>query len=538
MPNMNTINFGPGQSNVDLQAQQIQLQRQQQIADMLRQQALTPTETQVVSGRAVKNSPWLGVTQMAKALLANRMQDKSDAKQLELGNTAAQRSAAALRALAPPGMFDSSPGAAQAGPLPDQPLSGTPMASTPGQQPAAAAPQGAQVSPEMKQAWARALTLYQTNPELGGKLIQNLTELTGNQKDWAAQGVDPRALGAAMLNKEKAGGLVNVAPNNTVLDAGTGKPVFAAPDFANGRNNTFGQNGAPQIAPMQGAEAIPQQAGAVEGAKAGAQAGFDMVTVNTPNGPVMMTRAQAAQMAGGGAPQAQGAPIKFTASNGVSLNFANQTPQQLFQAAKASGDPQLMQAFNEWAQSGTAKPAGIPLQSEAQKKEQVGKVELGLEVERDRIKNAQSPEQIQKLADAQGVVGLTQMARGLLEEGSATGSLGGSLRDKVAGAVGVSTDASKAAAQLAAIGGALVSKQPKMTGPQSDKDVLLYKEMAGRVGDASVPIGDRLAALSVVESISNKYIDQNTGAVAGVTQKANQTNAPVRRYNPATGRIE
>lgn len=51
------------------------------------------------------------------------------------------------------------------------------------------------------------------------------------------------------------------------------------------------------VKPMPGdAEAQAARTGAIEGAKAG----FDMVTVQTPQGPKMMTRAQAAQMAGGG----------------------------------------------------------------------------------------------------------------------------------------------------------------------------------------------------------------------------------------------
>lgn len=550
MPNVNTISFGPGQANADLQAQQLQLQRQQQIADMLRQQAVAPTETQMVSGRAVQNSPWLGAIQMAKGLMGGYMTSKNDAKQAELGNTAAQRQAAALRALAPEGMFDSAPGAAQAGPLTDEPM------GEPGASPAQNAPPqrpGQQVDPAMREKWARALTLYQANPELGGKLIQNLAEVTGNQKDWAAQGIDPRALGAAMLAKEKAGGMVNVAPNSTVLDAGTGKPMYAAPDFANGRNNTFSPNGAPQIAPMQGAEMIPQQAGAIEAAKSAAQAGQDMVTVNTPQGPQMMTRAQAVQLSNGGQPQQQ-APQQPSQPPNQGFPPRAQLPaptpgmqsraeilQQELAAAQAdprrAGDVQAIQ--RELA--GTPKVGsmpGIPLQTPAAAAQQVGQVNNQLAIEKARIEAAQSPEQIQKLTDAQGVVGLTGLARTLLDDGKATGSLGGELRDKVAGAVGVSTKSSQAAAQLAAIGGALVSKQPKMTGPQSDKDVLLYQQMAGRVGDASVPLGDRLAALDVVEGINKKYLDNNQNSIATEALGANTRNGKIRKYNPATGRIE
>lgn len=176
MANVNTINFGPGQSNADLQAQQLQLQRQQQIADMLRQQSVTSPETQIVSGRAVPNSPWLGVTQIAKALLAKKMQDESDAKQAELGNISAKRAAEALRSLAPPGVFDDAPKEAVS--LAPQELNSTPQASIPGQSMPvdSAQPSTPTLDPETKQRWVRALALYQQNPELGGKMIQELSK--------------------------------------------------------------------------------------------------------------------------------------------------------------------------------------------------------------------------------------------------------------------------------------------------------------------------------------------------------------------------
>lgn len=558
MPNnVNTISFGPGQSNVDLQAEQATLLRRQKIADMLRDQSMQQDQTQMVSGRAIPTSKWGSMAKLFQAGASAYMQKQDEGKNEQLGQEAAKRSAAALRALAPAGMFDSAPSAAQA---PSDDLMGEPGAAPPQpQQP------GPQVDPAMREKWARALTLYQSNPELGGKLIQNLAEVTGNQKDWAAQGVDPRALGTAMLNKEKAGGLVNVAPNNTVLDAGTGKPMYAAPDFANGRSNTFGPNGAPQIAPMQGSEVIPQQAGAIEAAKSAAQASQDMVTVNTPQGPQMMTRAQAVQLSNGGQqqpgqppappqqpPQQSQPPAGAPPNQGFPPGTQMPAPtpgmqsraeilQQELAAAQAdprrAGDiPAIQRELGGAGRVGSM--PGIPLQTPAQAAQQVGQVNNQLAIEKSRVEAAQSPEAIAKLTDAQGVVGLTGMARQLLADGKATGSLGGTLRDKVAGAVGVSTKSSQGAAQLAAIGGALVSKQPKMTGPQSDKDVLLYQQMAGRVGDASVPLGDRLAALDVVEGINRKYLDNNQNSIATEALGANTRNGKIRKYNPVTGRIE
>lgn len=564
MPNVNTVNFGPGQANVDLQAQQVQLQRQQQIADMLRQQSVAQTDTQMVSGHAVKNSPWLGVTQMAKALLANKMQSTNDAKQTELGNTAAQRSAAALRALAPAGMFDSAPDAAQSGPL-DAPMGepgAMPEQPQPLQQPQQAAPQ---VDPAMREKWARALTLSQTNPELGGKLIQNLVELTGNQKDWAAQGVDPRALGAAMLRKEQAGGLVNVAPNNTVLDAGTNKPVFAAPDFANGRSNTFGPNGAPQIAPMQGAETIPQQAGAIEAAKSAAQAGQDMVTVNTPQGPVMMTRAQAVQQSSGGQPQQtppQGQPQAAPANQGfpVGTRMPAPTPgmqsrgeilQQELAAIQARPDSPQKAADLAAIQreiGGTGKVGsmpGIPLQSEASREEQVGGVRVKNAVDEALAKQLPQDRKDRQIAIAKGESALSLIDKAMKHPGlSMSTGLQGTLdpRNYIAGTK--AKDFQVVMDQL--------SGQTFLQAMESLRGTGQITEIEGKKASDAIA---RLNRSQSTEEFKNALADFRGVITNGLNRtkstqdgidvsrgKLNEQfipgNGPVRKYNPATGRIE
>lgn len=76
----------------------------------------------------------------------------------------------------------------------------------------------------------------------------------------------------------------------------------------------------------------------------------------------------------------------------------------------------------------------------------------------------------------------------------------------IGGAVfGKSPQGSAEADKLKALGGQLVSKMPRMEGPQSDYDVQNYKEMAGRVGDSTLPIERRLAALETVKQIVQKY---------------------------------
>lgn len=86
-----------------------------------------------------------------------------------------------------------------------------------------------------------------------------------------------------------------------------------------------------------------------------------------------------------------------------------------------------------------------------------------------------------------------------------TGSGMGTVVDYVGGLVGANPSGAKEAQTLKAIGGALVSKMPRMEGPQSDKDVMLYKEMAGVVGDSTIPRERRVAALEKVKELWGKY---------------------------------
>lgn len=95
-----------------------------------------------------------------------------------------------------------------------------------------------------------------------------------------------------------------------------------------------------------------------------------------------------------------------------------------------------------------------------------------------------------------------------------TGSGVGAVYDFAAGLVGMSPDGAVQAQQLEAVGGALTAKMPRMEGPQSDKDTLLYKQMAAMVGDRTVPVDRRIAALQTVKDIWAKYERLNLDAFA------------------------
>lgn len=114
------------------------------------------------------------------------------------------------------------------------------------------------------------------------------------------------------------------------------------------------------------------------------------------------------------------------------------------------------------------------------------------------------------VSEARESLNLINQAETLLD--TATGSLTGTGIDILAGALGKSTEGAKAASKLKAIQGALVAKMPKMTGPQSDKDVLLYREMAAQVGDSTIPTETRKAALETLREIQERYAKVEPGS--------------------------
>ena len=113
--------------------------------------------------------------------------------------------------------------------------------------------------------------------------------------------------------------------------------------------------------------------------------------------------------------------------------------------------------------------------------------------------------------DANEALELIKTAREIIPK--STGSYIGTGVDQAARLFGASTGGDTAAAQLKALEGALVSKMPKMSGPQSDKDVLLYKQMAGEIGNPTIPGSRKLAALKVIEEIQQRQ----SGGVSGAS---------------------
>lgn len=93
--------------------------------------------------------------------------------------------------------------------------------------------------------------------------------------------------------------------------------------------------------------------------------------------------------------------------------------------------------------------------------------------------------------------------RSLIPQATASGA--GKQADAAANYFGFSTPGADAAAKLDTYGGWLTSTVPRFEGPQSDKDTMQYRVMAGDVANRSLPASQRLKSLeALVNFMDNK----------------------------------
>ena len=131
--------------------------------------------------------------------------------------------------------------------------------------------------------------------------------------------------------------------------------------------------------------------------------------------------------------------------------------------------------------------------------------------------------------DATDALALIAQAKKLIPK--STSSYIGAGLDAAGRMVGYGTSGADTGAQLKAIGGMLTAKMPKMSGPQSDKDVQLYREMAGQVGDTTLPVSTRMAALNAVEEIQQRYANDPTGIGRPQPSQTQPTRVIGKTYN-------
>lgn len=143
-----------------------------------------------------------------------------------------------------------------------------------------------------------------------------------------------------------------------------------------------------------------------------------------------------------------------------------------------------------------------------------------------------------KVVNAPALQDAINRARTILPKASSGGLQ--NLAVGTANILGVPTQAQDADSALNTLGGVLTSNVPRMEGPQSDADRLLYQQMAGDVANAKLPYESRLKALDTVEALNQKYFDLNKqrslqktsgiGQIGGMpkAQKAKPQSQPAR----------
>ena len=183
---------------------------------------------------------------------------------------------------------------------------------------------------------------------------------------------------------------------------------------------------------------------------------------------------------------------KSYASGLIDQETADKRVAELGNRIQSAQDRAIAQAGVEAARQGTAATNAILAET------------------RKEALEAKRAEREKPVTEAKESLQLINQAEKLLD--TATGSLTGTGIDILAGAVGKSTAGAQDAAKLKAIQGALVAKMPKMSGPQSDKDVLLYREMAAQVGDSTIPADTRKAALQTLREIQERYANGPEGS--------------------------
>jgi hypothetical protein len=212
--------------------------------------------------------------------------------------------------------------------------------------------------------------------------------------------------------------------------------------------------------------------------------------------------------AGGGQPMASVPPNPTQPVSGGTPYFTPvQTAKGVYAFNARTGQMELVQAGGAPVVGATADPS---LQRNLSAAKATGRVEG--ESTATRNFNMQGIGGIIQTADdimsgkTRGEGGITSPADTPTQSGLGTAV------DVVGGFFGASPQGSVQAQQLKALGGALTAKMPRMQGPQSDRDVVLYRQMAAEIGDSTVPIARRKAALDTVKQLWAKYEHMNPEA--------------------------
>jgi len=174
--------------------------------------------------------------------------------------------------------------------------------------------------------------------------------------------------------------------------------------------------------------------------------------------------------------------------------------------------PQQPQMPTQMGQTNIQVPSNLP--QKAVNELMKGKAEIDITNRDNAIKINDLAKQAEKLLP--------------LGHGSGIGKAAGGL----ANIVGFPSERNAVDAQLKVIGAGLTASVPRMQGPQSDKDVAMYKEAAGEVGNAGLPMNVRMAALQTVKDINKKYAPDLDWKKIEQSKQSTSQNKPPQGVDP------
>lgn len=500
---MQTVNF---QAPTDYSAEQEKIARSRKYAELMQQQSMQPLESQTAGGWVVPTSPLQGMAKLLQAYGGRKGQENADEKQKALAealkterartNLEAETALKGTPAL-PANEMDFNGTQAQAPSL-ERALSAYMNSNDPAMQQMGQSLKFQQLAAALKPTEG---AFSKVNPHEYTPESLKLFMASGG-KDFSVLKPREKIVADNLGGRLSYRGEYSTAP---VASADKGMTPDAAATLAQ-RQYEWNNLSPKQKADLQNDAArigiSAQELFFNTGLSGGGAARIPQGTVGqmpmVPQGAQMPP--QAPQMAPQPVPQAQGAPMPARVA---------QAPQQAPMAPQAPVNPAL---------------AALTPKARAE------------------IAKEQAQQAIGGTKDANSVLNLMDGVEKLIDKahGSGVGNMVGGVQNFL----GISSDKNNADAQLKALEGALVSKMPKMSGPQSDKDVLLYRQMAGELGNPSLPADVRKAAAETVRGIQRTYL--NGFSATGYQPDNSGYNGPdrrstsgkIKRYNPATGMIE
>jgi len=496
------------------QSELADISRRQKMAELMQQQAFQPAETFSYNGIQARTSPLTGIAKALQGYMAAKTQKDLIGEQKALGEKAQRESASDFATL-----FGHMQG----------------QEAKPVRPPATATDDEGNFNAMLPAVPARARGMV--DPSILAALR------------------DPQAKQLAMsqlLAQMKPEAPISVKPGEILVNPKTFQPVYTAPkdeEFGTTPHYELNDKGVPQsvVYSKTGArkvigDAVPQNTFNAMPLESKARLYFDMWKNQTLSADQLAKLSiDNAQL--GIAVQKLIDETGQGPTGGVPLPRQGQIPQALINMLQGNppiaGQTMMNQPAAQPSAQLSAQPAAMPMgQPAAPVRAPVAQTPMpqapamqapvmpaGTEqnipakLQRDILKSRLESES-KKTTSMEGLGDALKQAEEILTSKKITPTQSGlgTAMDSAAAFFGNAPAGAAQADQLRAIAGIVTAKMPRMEGPQSDRDVALYREMAGDIGNSNLPVSRRVAALQTVRALNEKYIGKQTPKTGEISE--------------------